>query len=171
MEEKNITILLTAFLALIVGISLIGVIATTSNEITGTVNISGETIDYSSARESETGAVDTTEFTIANPPTTWRITECPITGLVLYNDSGSLTNVVDYSFTASTGIIVFNNTANVNGSESNVTTATYQYCDSEYLTQGWNRSVLKMVPGFFALALLGVSIGLFYAVGRREGIW
>ena len=82
-----------------------------------------------------------------------------------------MTDVVDYTFTESTGVIVFNNTANVNLSTSNLTTATYQYCESDYLTQGWNRTILNLVPGFFALALLGIGIGLFYAVGKREGIW
>ena len=92
-------------------------------------------------------------------------------GLSLYNSSSSLTDIVDYTFTPSTGIIVFNNTDNVNGSVSNTTLATYQYCNSNYLTQGWTRTILNLVPGFFALALLGIGIGLFYAVGKTEGIW
>lgn len=170
MEEKSMPMLIAAFLALIVGISLISVVATESNDITSVINISGENISYASAREAGTGAVDTTAVVIANPPTTWRISGCPITSFVLYNSSGSLTNVVDYTFTASTGSIAFNNTDNVNGSASNTTTATYQYCDREYLTQGWNRSIIKLVPGFFALALIGVGIGLFYGVMKQEGI-
>lgn len=171
MENENIKLLIGAFIALIIGVSLLGVIANTGNNITNTINISGENVSYASARETSTGAVDTTEFAIANVPTTWRITGCPITGLTLHNSSSSLTDVVDYTFTASSGIIVFNNTDNVNGSVSNTTTATYQYCNSEYLTQGWNRTIINLVPGFFALALMGVGIGLFFAVGRREGVW
>ena len=148
-------------------------IATEGNSITNTVTISGESIDYSSARETSTGAVNTSdEFTIVNPPTTWRVDECPITDFVLSNDSGSpLTNIVDYTFTASTGVIVFNNTDIVNVSTSNTTSADYQYCNSNYLTQGWQRTVLDLVPGFFALGILGIGIGLFYSVGRREGLW
>ena len=171
MEGKSITMLIGAFLALIVGVSLIGIVASTGNEITDTINISGENISYVTAREAGTGAVDTTVFTIANPPTGWRITGCPITRFVLHNSSSSLTNVVDYTFTASTGSIVFNNTDNVNGSVSNTTTATYVYCDKEYLTQGWNRTIINLVPGFFALALMGVSIGLFYGVMKQEGLF
>lgn len=171
MEEKSINMLIGAFLAIIVGISLVGVVATTGNRITSTINISAENISYASAREASTGAVDTTAFSIANSPTTWRITGCPITGLILHNSSSSLTNIVDYTFTASTGAIVFNNTANVNGSASNTTTATYQYCDDEYLTQGWNRTIINLVPGFFALALMAVGVGLFYGVMRNEGVF
>ena len=171
MEDKSVSILIAGFIALIIGISLIGVISIQSNEITKTINISGENVTYTSAREVSTGAVDTTAFTIVNPPTTWRVTGCPIIGLILHNSSNSLTDVVDYTFTASSGVIIFNNTDNVNGSASNSTTATYQYCNSEYLTESWQRTVLNLVPGFFALALLGVGIGLFYEVGRREGVW
>ena len=171
MEKESIPMLIGAFVALIIGVSLIGVIATESNEMTSTINISGENISYATAREAGTGAVDTTAYTIANPPTTWRITGCPITSFVLHNSSGSLTDVVDYTFTASTGGIVFNNTANVNGSVSNTTTATYVYCDKEYLTQGWNRTIINLVPGFFAIALMGISIGLFYGVMKREGLF
>lgn len=170
MESKNITILIAAFLAIIVGISLIGVVATEGNSKVDLVNVSGESISYASAREAATGAVDTTAILIANPPTGWRITGCPITSFVLYNSSGSLTNVVDYVFTASTGSIAFNNTANVNTSLTNTTTATYTYCNVDYLTQGWQRSIISLVPGFFALALMAIGVGLFYQVLSSEGL-
>jgi len=170
MENSSIAMLIGAFVALIVGVSLIGVVASESNDITSTINVSGESIDYTSVVEFGTGAINTTEiFYIANPPTGWRVTGCPITGIDLYNSTSSLT-VVDYTFTASTGAIVFNNSANVNGTATNTTTATYVYCDSEYLTQGWNRTIIKLVPGFFALALMGIGIGLFYGVMKKEGI-
>lgn len=174
MEKSSVTMLIGAFLAIIVGVSLISVVAQEGNDITNTINISGESVDYTDARiGAGTGEINTTkEFYITNVPTGWRITGCPVTNLVLYNDSSSLTLTADYTFTASTGEIIFNNTANVNTSDSfdNTTTATYVYCDSEYLTQGWNRTIIDLVPGFFALALMGVGIGLFYGVMRKEGI-
>ena len=170
MENENIKLLIGAFVALIIGISLIGIIASTGNNITNTINISGETVDYTSAVQVNGTINSSVEFTIANVPTTWRITGCPIVGITLYNSTSSLT-VVDYTFTASTGIITFNNSANVNGSASNTTSATYQYCDNEYLTQGWNRTIINLVPGFFAIALMGIGIGLFFAIGRKEGVW
>ncbi len=174
MEEKNISILIAGFVALIIGISLIGVIATTSNEITNIVNISGENISYESARnltaDGKGEIIGGFTFYIANIPTGWRATGCPIEGLILHNGSVVWT-AVDYNFTASTGAIMFNNSANVNDTGYNTTAATYQYCEIDYITEGWQRTVLNLVPGFFALALLGVGIGLFYAVGKREGIW
>ena len=171
MENENIKLLLGAFVALIIGISLIGVIATSGNEINNTINIAGEEIDYTTAVGIDGVINSSVEFTIANIPDGWRVEGCPISSFDLYNSTSSLTDAVDYTFTASSGVIVFENTANVNGSVSNTTTATYQYCDSNYLTQGWNRTIIDLVPGFFALALMGVGIGLFYAIGKREGIW
>lgn len=166
------SMLISGFLALIIGVSLIGVIAAEGNEMTNKITISGEEIDYSLARGIN-GTINTTyEFTIdsSNIPDGWRITECPISSFDLYNSSSSLTLTTDYTFTATTGVILFKNTDNVNGSASNVTTATYEYCDKDYLTQGWNRTIIDLVPGFFALALMAVGIGLFYKVMKKEGI-
>jgi len=174
MENENVSLLVSAFVALIIGISLLGVIATSGNALTNTVNISGENISYESARnltaDGKGEIIPGSTFYVANVPTTWRVTGCPIAGLILHNGSVTWT-AVDYTFNASTGGIVFNNSDNVNDTGYNTTTATYQYCEEDYLTEGWNRSIINLVPGFFAIALMGIGIGLFYAVGKREGIW
>lgn len=171
MEEKSMMMLIGAFLSIIVGISLIGVVASTGNEITNLINVSAENISYASARNVTGGQIlGGHTYYIANIPSGWRVTECPITGFKLHNSSGVLTNLVDYNFTASTGAIMFNNSANVNGSASNTTTATYQLCPDNYLTQGWNRTVINLVPGFFALALMAIGVGLFYGVMKQEGL-
>ncbi len=174
MEDKSISILIAGFVALIIGISLIGVIANQSNQITNIINISGENISYESARNITAAGkgeiIPGSTFYITNIPTGWRATGCPIEGLILHNGSVVWT-AVDYEFNASTGGIVFNNSANVNDTGYNTTAATYQYCEIDYITESWQRTILNLVPGFFSLALLGVGIGLFYEVGRREGVW
>ncbi len=174
MENKNITILIAGFIALIIGVSLIGVIATETTGLTSIVNVSHENITYTEARNTTAAGkgeiVGGFTFYIANIPTGWRSVGCPITGLILHNGSVIWTDV-DYNFTASTGAIMFNNSANVNDTGYNTTAATYQYCELTYLTEGWQRTILNLVPGFFALALLGIGIGLFHEVGRREGLW
>lgn len=164
------SMLVGAFVALIIGISLIGVIAAQGNDVTNKITIAGETIDYTTAVQVNGTINSSVEFTIVNAPDGWRINGCPIASFDLYNDSSSLTNLVDYTFTPSTGVIVFNNSGNVNGTATNETTATYVYCSSEYLTQGWNRTIIDLVPGFFALALMGIGVGLFYSVMKNEGI-
>jgi len=172
MEKSSITMIIGAFLALIVGISLIGVVAEEGNEVTNTITITDETVDFTTAVLAVAEINTTKEFTITNAPDGWRVTGCPITSFVLGNASEDYTLLADYTFTASTGVITFNNSANINASvlTTNETLIDYVYCDSEYLTAGWNRTIIDLVPGFFALALMGVGIGLFYGVMRKEGI-
>ena len=171
MENKSMPMLIGAFVALIIGVSLIGVIASEGNEMTNTITITDETVDFTSAVLAG-GVINTTyELTIANAPDGWRTTGCPITSFVLGNSSEDYT-VVDYTFTASTGVILLNNSDNINASvlTTNETLVDYVYCNKEYLTQGWNRTIIDLVPGFFALALMGIAIGLFYGVMKNEGI-
>ena len=170
MENSSISMLIGAFVALIIGISLIGVVATEGNEVTNKVTISGESIDYTTAVQVNGTINNSVEFTIANVPSGWRITGCPVSSFDLYNTSSSLVLTTDYTFNTATGIVSFKNSANVNGTATNVTTATYKYCDKEYLTQSWNRTIIDLVPGFFAIALMAIGIGLFIGVMKREGI-
>ena len=43
------------------------------------------------------------------------------------------------------------------------------YCQL-YLTSSWGATVLKMVPGFFALGILGIGIAVTYSSLRQAGI-
>ena len=44
-------------------------------------------------------------------------------------------------------------------------------CDSAlYSTTQWGATVLKLVPGFFALAILGIGIAVTYTSLRQAGI-
>jgi len=44
-------------------------------------------------------------------------------------------------------------------------------CDSAlYNTTQWGATVLKLVPGFFALAILGIGIAVTYTSLRQAGI-
>jgi hypothetical protein len=39
-----------------------------------------------------------------------------------------------------------------------------------YLASSWGASTLRMVPGFYALVILGVTIGGLFAVFRQTGL-
>jgi hypothetical protein len=39
-----------------------------------------------------------------------------------------------------------------------------------YVTSGWSTTVLKMVPGFFALGILGIGIAVTYGALRDAGV-
>ncbi len=44
-------------------------------------------------------------------------------------------------------------------------------CDSAlYNTTGWGATVLRLVPGFFALSILGIGIAVTYTSLRQAGI-
>jgi hypothetical protein len=57
--------------------------------------------------------------------------------------------------------------ANAGGNKSY---AYYTYCPDTYVNLSWGRTILNLVPGFFALMLIGIGIGLFYKVLRNEGL-
>jgi len=98
------------------------------------------------------------------------LSECEVTSITLKNQTGTaLTPTTDYTFTADTAILTLNNVNALNSSSSNTTTAVYSYCADDYVG-GWARTITNMVPGFFALALLGAAIFVIYIIMKREGL-
>ena len=59
----------------------------------------------------------------------------------------------------------YQNCANVSGSNFGNTTAS-----SLFVSSSWSVSVMQMVPGFFALGLLGVGIAVTYSSLRQAGV-
>jgi len=130
------------------------------------------------------GAINTTYYfhlAQACPGSDWRIDDssCSTTEYLVENATGTdLTDNTDYVIYPTNGVctgvtagdIRFLNTALVNRSNSNTTTVTYGYCPEGYLTQSWQRVILDLVPGFFAIALLIFSVGMFYSVAKEAGI-
>lgn len=171
MDGKNIALLLGAFVALIVGISLIGVTASQGNLVTDKKIVTNEAIDISSARTSA-GAINTTyPITITNYPSGWKVTECPVSEVTYGNSSTDFTLTTDYTFTDTTGVLLLKNTNTVQmGNATNATVMDYTYCGDDYLTQNWSRTSIDLIPGFFAIALMLIAVGLFYAVLKNEGL-
>ena len=171
MEQKNINYLILAFVFLIVGVALIGAIAVNVNDRVDKLNIANESIDIgpglTEGNEVNTAGV----ISITNLPTGWKSADCPITNFVIRNETGATATVTtDYVFTASAGTFTLLNTTTWVTSAANNSYADYTYCADSYLNSSWGRSVLGTVPGFFALALLGVSIWLFWRVFESVGI-
>lgn len=168
--------IILAFVTLILGLVLITQIATSTNSVSSTT-VSTQNVDISSARLAA-GTINTTlTFTptvVATARTGWRpdYSECNAVTTadgIYRNATGSVfTKDTDYAITA-TGAFTLKNTALVNGS-TNTTVVVLNSCPDTYLTQNWTRTVTTMIPGFFALALLIVAVGLFYSVAKDEGI-
>ena len=164
MDNKFVSMLIAGFVCIIIGASLITVIATQEQLVTTKTNIDGETLSIAPARLVNGSLNSSVDLTIAQAPTGWKATDCPITGFILYNQSGdAMTLTTDYTVTLATGIVNVNNVDYLNQTDGNSTTIDYYYCADDYLNAKWFRTVLDLVPCFFALALFGVGLLLMYS--------
>jgi archaellum component FlaG (FlaF/FlaG flagellin family) len=175
MESKNIGLMLAAFVMIIVGAALIGVIADTTQDVTKTTPIASESVTLLANTNDAKGINDTTTYTVANAPTGWKSEQCPLTNFAIKNSTGSaLTLTTDYVPTLSTGKFKLVNTVAVNTSSGMNTSlkayVNYNYCPDGYITESCGRTVLDLVPGFFAIALMAIGVGLFYGVMKNEGL-
>lgn len=111
------------------------------------------------------------DLTVGTTLTRNQVLDCPLTSFVLTNNTGTvLTKDTDYSFTGSTGLLEMLNTTTTNSTKMGALVYySYDYCGSNYVS-GWGKTMLNMIPGFFALAvLLGVAFVIFYVL-RKEGV-
>lgn len=177
--------LIYGFLTLIVGISLLGAIATQMNSNTA-YSVRTDTLDLSPARLAGGAINETYAFSLSSTYISdgWRIDydECNAEGLIkstLITMKNSSQGVLDMNGCGSNGdwvvveginSITFCNSAPVNNSLSNTTTATYSYCSNEYVAQSWGKTVLKTTLGLFAVALLLIAVGLFYSSAKDSGL-
>ena len=181
-QQNGVTgILIAAFVMVILGVSLIGVISQQANAavakertvqaVTLPRNISGGyTVNVSMPT------------TLTNAPAGWKVLDCPISNVLVWNTTiagvsdGLLTVTTDYTVDAAAGTISFLNSTDLGGNAdlgtvyNNLTNVRYDYCADTYLNSGWGRTVLPLVGGFFALALLGVGIALFFQAGKQTGL-
>ena len=161
--------LIAAFVTLILGVALLGVVATSTEASTSKTYARNEsfTIDKSVAD------INTTYmYTVAQPPTSWKIDDCPLTSVVLTNssDNTAWTVTTDYTFNLNNGTFYLLNSTAVRLSANNLTYVSYNYCADDYINIGWGRTTINLVGGFFALAILFVSLALFYSIGKDVGI-
>jgi len=184
MESNSITKLILGFLVLIVGLALIGSVAQGTNAVSDKDFVSGETtlvVPRLNSGACPMSIDPAAAINITNAPTGWKSSDCPITDFVMLNQTGVTTTVTtDYVIFGNNGSVYFKNTtafilpncsAAGDGTETaNTTTVSYTYCGDDYLNIAWGRTVIDLVAGFFALALLMVSVALFYSVARDAGI-
>ena len=175
MVNSSTSKLIAAFVLLIIGIVFISQISVIGSVVTTRTAITDESISIASAYANTTIPVNHGQtFTITNAPTSWKSTDCPITGVTITNSSGTVfTDGTDYAIDESTGIFNLYNTVKVNITfidGDNLTYVDYQYCPDDYMNLTWGRTGINLVPGFFAIALLLISVGLFYSVAKENGI-
>jgi len=102
------------------------------------------------------------------------ISECKagtiISGTYTNSSGDELGAVTNYTVDTTTGYITLINTAMTNRTDFTSIIAYNDECPDGYLTAGWQRSLINLVPGFFALAIMGIGLWLFYSIAKEEGI-
>jgi glycerol uptake facilitator-like aquaporin len=172
METKNIGLIITVALALILGVVAIQIIA--SSIVTKTaLTTKSETISLAAGRIEEgrfNPAVSVA--TLGTGLTDWRngYSECIPTTVILVNQTGATMTVnTDYYYPKTNGSIRIANTVAMNSSLDNSTTVSYSYCPSDYVS-GWAGTVSNLIPGFFALAILLTAVFVIFYVLREQGV-
>jgi hypothetical protein len=182
MENKTVGIIISVGVAVLIGIVLVQIIAETTAPVT-TKAVTTDTLNIAGARNNGLLSINASKGYNASDiltypaSTSWKTdyADCAITSIRMKNQTGGiLTDGVDYNWvddgSRARGSLSLVNTLNLNTSLSNTTTITYDYCTEDYLAEGWGRTVLNMVPGFFALAILiGVAFVIFWIL-KKEGI-
>ncbi len=175
MVKLNTTgILIGAAIACLVGVLFITILADQTVQVTGLTPVASKSLDISGAVLNG-GTINTSyEFTLADTVTTGTFKaeypECAVSTIVLKNQTGSdMTLTTHYLYTAGTGVLTLKNVAVLNQSlgAQNTTYVSYSYCPAGYVSS-WGGTVADMVPGFFALAILGACIVLVVKLTKKE---
>lgn len=171
MVDSKAAILISVFVALIIGIALIG---PTSDQILGITELDSNTEETYITMINSTDVNETYEYTVAGAPATgsWQAAEdgCPLTNFVMTNTTGTvLVDATDYTIDLATGTYTLSNTSSMVNLADNTTITMYSTCPDGYQS-GWGRTMLILIPGFFAIAILLVVAFLVFNILKRENI-
>jgi len=167
--NASVTKLILAFVTLLIGAVLIGSVATEGLGKTVKAQALEESISVATARNvgNATGNMNqSVNFTVAYAPTYWEETGCALTGFSLTNGSLEFTADTDYVISARDGRLTMIDTAETRDMTENNTYANYTYCQDGYMNLSWGRTGINLVPGFFAIAMLLISVALFFSVAK-----
>ena len=176
LKDQYIGVLILGFVIILMGVILVSQVADqtvlTTQKGTQTENlnlvvarIAGGALDPAVKFNLSTGAPN-----VEHPNVNWRFndayTDCIPTTVTVKNQSGStMTVTTDYAYTKATGTLTLVNNPNMNFSEgagANTSTVTYGYCQNQYMATSWNRTILNLVPGFFALGVFVFAAFLIF---------
>lgn len=172
MTKENGTVnYLNVFITVVLALAFITAIASLTLQTTTTTLVTDEVVNLAPARLAAGGINTTYPITIANPPTGWQTNtrECDIAGVVYGNSSTNYALTTDYTFTATTGVLLLKNTVTVNNSVTNTTYIDYKYCGPGYVESSWARTVLNTNVGLYAMAILIIVVALVYLLLNRKG--
>jgi len=171
MADSQMNKLVTGFVFLIIAVIFVGILAGSNVDTWSKTIVTDEAIDISTARLTGEGYELNTSITfeIANLPASYKSELCPITVVTYGNASGDFTVTTDYTISATTGVLTLKNTTTVNTSP-NETVIDYTYCSDNYLTLGWDRTMITTTYGLFALGAFGIALWFFYSIFKETGL-
>lgn len=170
-EKSQVGIILTSAIIVILAVAFIMAIADQTNNSTSKSVVKDEVISLATAKTTYYNLNQAVTFSVANSPTEWRSTDCPLTSIVVTNSTGTaLTVTDDYTLTASTGVLLIKNTtATVAAFKGNNNTLVdYTYCGTNYLNSDWGRTVLGVNVGVYAIGILLAGVLLVYLLLGKE---
>jgi len=174
MTNSSTNKLIAAFVLLILGIVFISQVAVIGSGVTTRIGIAGETQALTTnTSDLNTSGMEASSYQITKSPTGWKSDDCPITNFVIKNSSGSaLVEDTDYDIAAANGTwrLIRTDLTKTTLYPANVSYAYYEYCGDDYMNLTWGRIGINLVPGFFAIAMLLISVGLFYSIAKENGI-
>ena len=181
MAEHIAVKFITAFVLVLLGTVLVGVIATQALANTSLTVQGNEKHFITNTSKNDNNLTflnESTIYKVTNYPTDWKPAQCPLSDFVLTNKTGAVlaegaSN--GYVLNAAAGTYYLRNTAGslalaMGSGSDNATYATYKFCPDAYVTNSFGRTALLLIPGFFALALMLAGVALFYSVGKETGI-
>ena len=175
-KDNTITVLLSIFVVVLLAVSFAISIAQTSSQNTVLSKVTDEsfnleTLGCYTADGEVNESSSTCALTVTYAPTGWRSQECPLTSVVVTNNTGTaLTLDTDYQLSASTGVVTMLNTTDTNATNLvNVVKVDYTYCGDNYVSTSWARTILNTNTGLYALAILvAVLIVVVNMLGKEE---
>jgi len=94
--------------------------------------------------------------------------DAAVKNLILTNETDTLTETTDYTTNLTAGTFQLKNTT-ATYSATNVI-ANYEYQSKDYIDYGFSRTVIGLIVGFFALAILIFVVAKILGIFSRENI-
>lgn len=162
------------FVGIIFALALLPAIFSSQNLMTDKQSISNESNNlqvagcYTTIDEQVNESTTACNITLDQAPTTWKITECPLSGVSVFNTTVTLVDGTGYNLFASSGIIQMLNvssgaSATGNDTFGNIVSVDYTFCADGYNTSSGARGMARLI-GLFAI------IALFIWVAARSEI-
>lgn len=163
-QTQLLGMLLVVFAVIVVGLALLVPVFNTQAQMTDKQNAVDETTNLTSVGCYTAGgqvneSVAACNITVNGAPTGWKVTQCPLTNVVVTNNTGTvLTAETDYNVFASTGVIQMLNTSDTDSTSTGQNVKVdYTYCMDGYNVDSGSRSIARLIGLFTALALMAFT--------------